>query len=340
MSYRIIQGDAVWVLRGLPDESVHCCVTSPPYWGLRDYKLEPLVWGGAAGCEHEWGEEQVARGPAQEQGATSQRKGRTNIDEQRHRGVSQGCWCSLCGAWRGSLGLEPTPELYTQHLVEIMREVRRVLRNDGTLWLNLGDSYAGGGNGGHQKGEYFHGHTQRSGDFTGQAKKAPPGLKPKDLVGIPWMAAFALRTDGWWLRSDIIWSKPNPMPESVRDRPTKAHEYIFLLTKSAKCYYDAEAIKEPAICGDPRKPYCPGQVDGRGDGHARGGGKIRASVLRGGFNGKTEFQPVRGSGGLHVSQRTISQEIAVKRLSQEMLPFVREPEPQAEQLNLEGTCST
>jgi DNA modification methylase len=169
-----------------------------------------------------------------------------------------------------------------------MREVRRVLRNDGTLWLNLGDSYAGGGNGGHQKGEYFHGHTQRSGDFTGQAKKAPPGLKPKDLVGIPWMAAFALRTDGWWLRSDIIWSKPNPMPESVRDRPTKAHEYIFLLTKSAKCYYDAEAIKEPAICGDPRKPYCPGQVDGRGDGHARGGGKIRASVLRGGFNGKTE----------------------------------------------------
>src|SRR6185369_863367 len=118
-------------------------------------------------------------------------------------------------------------------------------------------------------------------------------LKPKDLIGIPWRLAFALQADGWFLRQDIIWSKPNPMPESVRDRCTKAHEYLFLLSKSERYYYDGEAIKEPAIYGDPRKPYAPGQVDNRGDGHDRGGGQIRKSVERGGFNGKTNALPGR-----------------------------------------------
>ena len=141
------------------------------------------------------------------------------------------------------LGLEKTPEEYVAKLVEVFREVRRVLRDDGTLWLNLGDSYAndtkwGGTTGGkHAKGLH--------GEQIGRGKRNT-GLKPKDLVGIPWMVAFALRADGWYLRSDIIWHKPNPMPESVTDRPTKSHEYIFLLTKSAKYYYDAEAIKEEA----------------------------------------------------------------------------------------------
>ena len=143
----------------------------------------------------------------------------------------------------GQIGLEPTPALFVQHLVEIFREVRRVLRRDGTCWINLGDSYAGSGEGGggNRKGNE---HGQHDG-MVGKRPKVAGCLKPKDLIGIPWRVAFALQADGWWLRSDIIWHKPNPMPESVTDRPTKAHEYIFLLSKSAKYYYDAEAIAEP-----------------------------------------------------------------------------------------------
>lgn len=141
----------------------------------------------------------------------------------------------------GQIGLEKTPEEYVAKMVAIFREVRRVLRIDGTLWINLGDSYASGGNGGGQ-GE------QRSNVGSLIGKKIPPhGLKVKELVGIPWMVAFALRADGWYLRSDIIWAKKNCMPESVTDRPTRSHEYIFLMTKSPKYFYDADAIKEPAI---------------------------------------------------------------------------------------------
>lgn len=185
MTYLLLQGDARHI--PLADESVNCVVTSPPYWGLRDY------------------------------------------------GVS------------GQLGLEPTPDEYVAHMVEVFREVRRVLRKDGTCWLNLGDSYAGSGKGptGHNG---IGNQTQRQG-FDSPKAVIPPGLKPKDLVGIPWMVAFALRADGWWLRSDIIWHKNNPMPESVTDRPTKAHEYVFLLTKSARYFWDAKAVAEPAESG-------------------------------------------------------------------------------------------
>lgn len=194
MVNKIIQGDALEILRTMPDESVHCIVTSPPYWGLRDY------------------------------------------------GVT------------GQLGLEKTPEEYVAKMVELFREARRVLRSDGTLWLNLGDSYAGswGAQGRQGDGAVAGRSACAERQIAAAAKKAShtgaipeaSGLKPKDLIGIPWRVAFALQADGWWLRSDIIWAKPNPMPESVTDRPTKAHEYIFLLTKSAKYYYDAEAIKE------------------------------------------------------------------------------------------------
>lgn len=182
MTVTIRHGDCREVLRTLPDESVHCCVTSPPYFGLRDY------------------------------------------------GVA------------GQIGLEPTPEAFIAEMVEVFREVRRVLRGDGTLWLNLGDSYAndgkwGGSTGGlHQKALH--------GSAIGRGKRST-GLKPKDLIGIPWRAAFALQADGWYLRQDIIWAKPNPMPESVTDRCTKAHEYIFLLSKSQRYYYDAKAVEEP-----------------------------------------------------------------------------------------------
>ncbi len=182
---RIIPGDCIEGLRTLPDASAHCCVTSPPYWGLRDYGHD------------------------------------------------------------GQIGLESTPEAYVARMVEVFREVRRVLREDGTLWLNLGDSYTstaqGTQNAPQPKGS--------KADPQQWANRRPfTGLKPKDLVGIPWRVAFALQADGWWLRQDIIWHKPNPMPESVTDRCTKAHEYVFLLTKSERYYYDAEAVSEAVVC--------------------------------------------------------------------------------------------
>lgn len=197
MSVRILHGDCREVLSTLPAESVHCCVTSPPYFGLRDYGVD------------------------------------------------------------GQIGLEQTPDAYVAELVAVFREVRRVLREDGTLWLNLGDSYAGSW--GAQSREHAGKHApnisalsanqvvaaQRRASGTGSI---PPGsgLKPKDLHGIPWAVAFALRADGWYLRQDIIWHKPNPMPESVRDRCTKAHEYVFLLSKSKRYYYDIDAMQERA----------------------------------------------------------------------------------------------
>jgi DNA modification methylase len=210
--------------------------------GLRDYGT--ATWeGGDPECDHK----KPAGGGHGELSPIG--KGERDIEimtSQRYFNV-----CRKCGAVRtdNQIGLESTPEAYVDKLVAVFREVRRVLRNDGVLWLNLGDSYAASGksrgNSGSgpssvkQKtspGSYF--HSELNG-------KCPDGLKPKDLIGIPWRVAFALQADGWWLRQDIIWSKPNPMPESVTDRCTKAHEYIFLLTKSARYYYDQEAVKEP-----------------------------------------------------------------------------------------------
>ena len=193
MTFTVLQGDA----RHLPlaDRSVHCCVTSPPYWGLRDYGVP------------------------------------------------------------GQLGLEPTPDAYVANMVAVFREVWRVLRPDGTVWLNLGDSFAGGNIGGFRPGS---GRADGVVDERGQRNRngngCPPGLKPKDLIGIPWRVALALQADGWWLRSDIVWAKGlsfcesyagSCMPESVTDRPTSAHEHVFLLAKAPRYYYDNEAVKEP-----------------------------------------------------------------------------------------------
>lgn len=195
MTVRILRGDCRDVLATLPERSVHCCVTSPPYFGLRDY------------------------------------------------GVA------------GQIGLEPTPDAFVAQLVAVFAAVRRVLRDDGTVWLNLGDSYAARRGGSAMPAETLAGGVGGKGDEDAkrgreQASHAHRdaraiGLKHKDLIGIPWRVAFALQADGWYLRSDIIWHKPNPMPESVMDRPTKAHEYLFLLAKSDRYYYDAAAIVEP-----------------------------------------------------------------------------------------------
>ena len=179
---KIEQGNCLDVLKRLPKQSVNTCVTSPPYWGLRNYN---------------------------------------NEGEQ--------------------LGMEDTPEEFVENLVNVFREVRRVLRDDGTVWINLGDSYSSGG-----RTTTTNQTLRGAKDYGATRPKPSKNIKPKDLIGIPWRVAFALQKDGWYLRQDIIWHKPNPMPESVKDRCTKAHEYIFLLSKNLKYYYDNEAIKEPA----------------------------------------------------------------------------------------------
>jgi DNA modification methylase len=192
VSVRILIGDCREKLRELPDASVNCCVTSPPYFGLRDYGVD------------------------------------------------------------GQMGLEPTPDEFVAGMVEVFREVRRVLRDDGTLWLNIGDSYAARLMGKGDRARHGRSRRRRAASQAQDAAQAMrgaaartifAGIKPKDLIGIPWMLAFALRADGWYLRQDIIWSKPNPMPESVRDRCTKAHEYLFLLSKGPRYYYDADQIQ-------------------------------------------------------------------------------------------------
>ena len=184
VNINVLTGDCREVLKTLPSEQFHTCITSPPYWGLRDY----------------------------------------NSSEQ--------------------LGLEKTPQEYVALLVEVFRDVRRVLRDDGTLWLNLGDSYSGSGKGPSSSLNKEYHHLENT-----HSKIIPDGLKPKDLVGVPWRVAFALQEDGWFLRQDIIWHKPNPMPESVQDRCTKSHEYLFLLTKSEHYFFDNESIQEASEDG-------------------------------------------------------------------------------------------
>lgn len=248
-AWTVVAGHCVDVLRGMPDSCVHMVVTSPPYWGLRDYGLRPVLWDDDQTCAHRWS---LERHPATRKlqargGVSAAEDGIKNVDPADGGGskTEVSSLCAGCGAWRGSLGLELTPELYVRHLVDVFREVRRVLRDDGTVWLNLGDCYAGSGGPGSQY------DSKAAPKYRSAFKKYPnpnrevTGLKPKDLVGIPWRVAFALQADGWFLRSDCIWAKPNPMPESVKDRPTRAHEYVFLLTKQEKYYYDADGIREP-----------------------------------------------------------------------------------------------
>lgn len=237
----VYQGDVLAVLPTLTDESVDCVITSPPYWGLRDYGT--ASWkGGDEGCDHSVGG-QVEDNKAPGAITTGQRPG---VDAS---------FCRKCGATRqdDQIGLEQTPALYVERIVAVFREIRRVLAPHGTVWLNLGDSYAADHA---QKRSAVDelGRSLNTGIHAGipgskavESRGTPSGLKAKDLVGIPWRVAFALQADGWWLRSDIIWAKPNPMPDSAKDRPTSSHEHIFLLAKNARYYYDQEAIKEPAV---------------------------------------------------------------------------------------------
>lgn len=241
----LYHGDCRSVLASLPAESVHCVVTSPPYFGLRSYSgVEPTVWDDPGDCAHEWGAEQ----PSLKPGQVNQTKwaGVTAVADGNK--VGRGAFCCHCPAWLGTLGNEPTPALYIQHIVEVFRAVRCVLRKEGMLWLNLGDSYAGSGKGptGHNG---IGNHDERQG-FVGQSRKnktdAPAGYKAKDLMMMPARVAIALCDDGWYLRSAIVWAKQVPMPESVEDRPTSSYEMIYLLAKSSKYYFDTLAVAEPS----------------------------------------------------------------------------------------------
>ncbi len=245
----LINGDVFSVLPTL-SLPVQMCVTSPPYWGLRDYGT--ATWeGGDPACDHS--HFLGGNGESSAKQVTS-----AGTQKYQYRGI-----CGKCSAKRidNQLGLEATPDEYVAKMVAVFREVKRVLRDDGTLWLNLGDSYAA--NRSYQvpstKGGAKHSPAQ---GFDGSAMRVPTGLKAKDLVGIPWMLAFALRADGWYLRQDIIWAKPNPMPESVRDRCTKSHEYLFLLSKSPKYYFNSDAIKEPCVRPDEGKRKTPAKFGG------------------------------------------------------------------------------
>jgi DNA modification methylase len=277
----VYHGDALETLRELPAESVHMCVTSPPFFGLRDYGTG--AWeGGDPDCDHVAQRREPVVGSSSTLGFPSDggprriAEGNTYHEAygQQYRDV-----CGKCGARRvdQQIGLEATPDRWVASLVAVFRQVHRVLRRDGTLWVEVGDSYAAGKSGrtdaqtlgdydlrrGHAVGA-LEARTARREAGLGEIKqrKPPPGMKPKDLVGAPWLLAFALRADGWYLRSDIIWARPNPMPESVTDRPTKSHSYVFLLAKQPRYYFDADAIREDGT----------GRTAGN-NGHVKGAGR-------------------------------------------------------------------
>lgn len=237
----ILLGDCLETLKTLEDESVNCCVTSPPYYALRDYGTATWV-GGDPNCKH-------YRESKKSDKTITGHKAMGDKDQPVGDAIYKDV-CPLCGAKRVDLqiGLEQTPEEYIDKLVAVFSEVYRVLKKDGTLWLNIGDSYAGSGkNGGSTDGLSNKQSTNSNSALTGITPSFEnSGIKTKDLIGIPWMLAFALRKAGWYLRQDIIWQKPNPMPESVTDRCTKSHEYIFLLSKNQRYYFDYKAIQEKA----------------------------------------------------------------------------------------------
>ncbi len=295
----LYNGDALEVLRTLPDGSVQMCVTSPPFYGLRDYGTGSWV-GGDLDCDH-------IRPPRAD---AAQRHGGkqgnpTGSPPQIKDPTHYGQTCGKCGASRvdQQIGLEETPEQWVEKLVAVFREVRRVLRSDGTCWVEVGDSYGGIKTAGRND-------TDRIGtphpdalssrdpvtaagskyvDGMGDRRSYDSGYKPKDLIGAPWMLAFALRADGWYLRSDIVWSRPNPMPESVTDRPTKSHSYVFLLSKSARYYYDLEAIREPEK-GDGSVSVVQRQGGTQFDGNGKPVGAIRKYDTIKGANSRSVWQ--------------------------------------------------
>ena len=299
----LFEGDCLEVLKALPAESVHCVVTSPAYWGLRDYGT--ATWeGGDPDCQHQKGRP-----------GSDRADGIVGMVTHRNRdGAGAFSGDCKCGARRIDLqlGLESTPQEYVDRMVTVFREVRRVLREDGTCWINLGDSYCGSwGNAGNRPELDKKGGTQRqkNGEYFERGgwdsrRDVPPnqkitGLKPKDLVGIPWRVAFALQADGWYLRSEITWCKKAPMPESVTDRPTSATEKIFLLTKSESYYYDADAVRNPpseAMLREVAEGYNGHAVKMFEDAGAQNASDVKSRIIE---NARKRVDKQRGHGRRH-----------------------------------------
>ncbi len=288
------QGHVLDVLATIPDKSVQMVVTSPPYYSLRDYQTEPLIWGGDPECEHQWNKYTK---PGNTWGVPNK-----NTPGLIHKSVDtntsfvgprEQAFCVKCGAWRGDLGNEPLHDCggwvtgnccgscYVCNMTRIFMEIWRVLRDDGVCFINIGDSYAhsgGSGSGEYQKRHKQFGKVVEPGTYQ-KPRTAPKGLKPKDLCGVPWRLALSLQARGWYLRNDIVWHK-NALPESVRDRCSVVHEYVFLLTKKPNYYFDQEAIREPYHPDSIKRkeyPTCklgaePGQPMVKGSSGALGGG--------------------------------------------------------------------
>ena len=290
MSVHVINADVRTGLQQIESDSVHCLVTSPPYYGLRNYGLQPLVWNDPGGCQHRWDNEITSNTRFF---GTNKRRWCNAVNGQRKhyplpeellpdkntRKVSHGAFCVECGAWKGDLGVEPTPNLYIHHLVEIFREIMRVLHPEGTAWLNIGDARAGSwgnyhptGRGGQRAKKTKRWDRPAYRDKTLKSPQAYEitGYKRKDMLGIPWRVAIALQEEGWWLRQDIIWVKTNYKPESVKDRPISSHEHIFMLSKRGQTYYNYAAVRKPARIQIPDPgPLLPFAFDGKVLPHSR-----------------------------------------------------------------------
>jgi DNA modification methylase len=301
---RFLQGDCREVLKTLPDASVQCVVTSPPYFGLRDYGTATWV-GGNPECDHVVGAIRTGLGLER----LGERYAGSGHKAAEPKPLTAKHICPHCGAVRtdSQIGLEASPAEFISEMVAVFREVRRVLRDDGVVWLNLGDSYSLGV--GMARGQQYQRHApQKSGMWKGTRSEKRDlgnngvvhdgtGAKPKDLLMIPARVAIALQADGWFLRSDIIWHKPNPMPESVTDRPTSSHEHVFLLTKKSSYFYDAESVREhiaPSQLGRERSDVIGGKSWNERNQHSEGGTydtrKLRPSLPKGSFGGKTADQ--------------------------------------------------
>ena len=243
MGYELILGDCYESLKNIADQTVQCVVTSPPYYGLRDYGT--AKWdGGDITCDHK-----------NHKWPNDNKNPNADMPPRVGSGINPNVCPAGCGAIRtdSQIGLEKTPKEYVAKLVTIFQEVKRILKDDGVFWLIIGDSYASNGKIGQTDESTGWKHGKLENEKRSRGRGAGNGIKPKDLIGIPWMVAFALRDNGWYLRQDIIWAKPNPMPESVKDRCTKSHEYIFLLTKNKRYFCNMEAIEELATGYDGRK---------------------------------------------------------------------------------------
>jgi len=249
----VVIGDCTEIMQGWPADSIDLVVTSPPYWGLRDYGKETVrIWGGLPECEHEWGE-LLPAAVSRRTNIGFEERSSENYSGGGHKAASiavkyrpseAGKFCIICGAWRGSLGLEPHPQLFIDHLVEVCREVKRVLKSTGVFFLNLGDTYYGSGGKGGQY-EKFMPEKGQPAHYRQSSKARSNWLHPKQLLLMPSRIAIALQYDGWILRSDVIWHKSNYMPSSVKDRLTNAYEHVFMFVKARRYYFDLDAIRVP-----------------------------------------------------------------------------------------------